>query len=272
MFQEKGYIMRTKEKLFITLITIMAVFLTGCLGFLNPQSSEFDIIPISDITTHIGNQVKFTVKINNPDELDVVLSAEGTLAENFDVETGEFSWIPSNEDIGDHQLVISAGAGKTTVTEEVIIKVIDGMFFLKDFSTWELALGEENNIEKHFEWDNKDGIYFGVYERNNHGHPDKWWVSYSYASTQVVESIKFTYTSTFNDAGNEGRCVLEIYDLADEPRLLDTITVPYDNEEGIVYELKDMAAVGGIELRYQRKNNQVYEGYKLNITDLELLF
>lgn len=273
--------MKTK-KLLVVAVAILSVLFTGCFSLFD-KKNEFSIKAIGNKSVDFGNELTFTVEVVNPDEVDITLAADGDLAEHFDPETGVFSWTPTKEDVGTYTLVITATDGKKVVEEEVEITVNNRIVFSTDFTDWEYAASRpEDVIKECFYHSNDDGLTFGVLVNkekygegvisHNHHDPSSWWMSYTYDTDDLIDSITFSYTSKFRDSGNQGRLVLEIYDTSEEHNLLKTIEVPWDNYDGITVTLDNLENVTGIELRYQRTNKLIYDGSELRITDLVINF
>lgn len=258
----------------ISFVVVVAMLMSGCFSFVT-KTSEFGLKSLEDKKVNFNETLEFFVEVNNPDEIDLVLSADGELADYFDVDIGKFSWNPGYEDIGTYTITFSVTDGEEVDEIEITITVENKMFFATDFSEWEFANNRSGDMNNWFNWDHTDGIYFGVHTQNQHPDPASWWLSYGYETAQTIGSISFTYTSAFTDEGQQGRLILEIWDKnEEEPQKLLTETLPYDNSEGKRIALKDLNAKGGIELFYRRTDTGciLYPGSELRITDLELEF
>lgn len=138
-----------------------------------------------------------------------------------------------------------------------------------DYSEWVYSSSRaDEQVDPIFRHSNAESIRFEVHTQNHHTDPESWYLSYSYPLNRTVNKIEFTYRSTFNDAGQQGRLILEIWDHS--PRLIWSKEVEWDNSEGKQVVLEDLRVRDGIEFRWQRKDKIIYPGSLLEITDLTL--
>lgn len=139
--------------------------------------------------------------------------------------------------------------------------------FDSDYSSWlYVSNRSDEHIDPIFTHANDESLKFTVHTQNHHPDPDSWYLGYQYETGRTVDSVEFTYLSTFNDAGQQGRLILEVWDLS--PRLLWSKEVEWDNAGGQIVKLEDLGAFRGLEFRWQRTNPMIYSGSLLEVKDV----
>lgn len=104
------------------------------LNITQPGSYDFDSVnntpavftPIGNKTAVVGQLLQFIVSAIDPDDDPLTYSASDIPSgANFDRETHSFSWTPSLDQVGGHEVEFKVTDGTVTVEEEINITVID---------------------------------------------------------------------------------------------------------------------------------------------------
>ena len=153
--------------------------------------SSLEINNISDKTIDEGKSLTFTVETNYQGDDEINLEAKNLPnGANFNNSTGEFSWTPTSEDIGDYKITFSATVNDE-YTEEIVnvtVNEVDNSPELEKIGDKAINEGETLNLTLNANDPNNDELTYSA-----SGLPTN--------ASLNSSTGEFTWTPTYKDSG-----------------------------------------------------------------------
>jgi len=143
--------MRTKKILFLLLLLVFILLTSGCLGELFNKPPDIESTPgTTGTTAKVGIEYTYEIEATDPDgdTLTYALLAKPD-GMTINESTGAVSWIPTEAQVGEHQVIIEVSDGKVSVFQNFTITVEKALldFIVVVPSEMTVYLGDSKDID-----------------------------------------------------------------------------------------------------------------------------